>query len=70
MGLSDFFSSLIPTVYAEEEEVQEEPQQEEQPAEEVVEEEEEEEEPEDPRDAVYEGKLLVWKKENRKLMFA
>lgn len=54
MGLSEFFSSLIPTVYAEEEEPQEEPQQEEQPAEEVVEE-EEEEEPEDPRDEIYEG---------------
>jgi ubiquinol-cytochrome c reductase subunit 6 len=61
MGLSDFFSSFIPTVYADEE-PQEEPVVEE--VEEVVEEEEEEEEeePEDPKEAIFEGKLTgCWK---------
>ncbi|CAO3629029.1 unnamed protein product [Cunninghamella echinulata] len=48
MGLSEFFSSFIPTVYAEEEEVAE-------VVEEVVEEEEEEEEePEDPKEQIME----------------
>ncbi|KAG2236323.1 hypothetical protein INT48_001387 [Thamnidium elegans] len=51
MGLSDFFSSFMPTVYADEE------PQEEQIVEEVEvveEEEEEEEEPEDPKEAIWE----------------
>lgn len=52
MGLSDFFSNIMPTVYADEE-----PQEEvEEVEEEVVEEEEEEEEePEDPKEAIWEG---------------
>lgn len=55
MGLSEFFSSFVPTVFADEEPVEEQPV-EEQPAEEVVEEEEEEEEePEDPKEAIMEG---------------
>lgn len=58
MGLSEFLSSFIPTVYAEEEEVVEVVEVEEQPAEEVEEEEEEEEEPEDPKEAIMEGKNL------------
>ncbi|CEP12089.1 hypothetical protein [Parasitella parasitica] len=53
MGLSDFFSSFMPTVYADEE-----PQETvEEVVEEVVEEtpaEEEEEEPEDPKPAIWE----------------
>ncbi|SAM07690.1 hypothetical protein [Absidia glauca] len=53
MGLSEFLSSFIPTVYAEEE-VVEVVEVEEQPAEEVEEEEEEEEEPEDPKEAIME----------------
>lgn len=64
MGLSDFFSSFIPTVYADEE-----PQVEEVVEEVVeetpVEEEEEEEEPEDPKEAIWEGNLLYmlsWKR--------
>ncbi|KAL0078627.1 COR3 or QCR6 subunit of the Cyt C reductase complex [Phycomyces blakesleeanus] len=53
MGLSDFLSSLMPTVYAEEvEEVVEEVEAE--PVEVVEEEEEEEEEPEDPKEAIME----------------
>lgn len=55
MGLSEFFSNFVPTVFADEEPVEEQPA-EEQPAEEVVEEEEEEEEePEDPKEAIMEG---------------
>ncbi|KAI8341796.1 ubiquinol-cytochrome C reductase hinge protein-domain-containing protein [Chlamydoabsidia padenii] len=56
MGLSEFFSSFIPTVYAEEEEVVEEVVEETPDAEEEVveEEEEEEEEPEDPKEAIME----------------
>jgi ubiquinol-cytochrome c reductase subunit 6 len=57
MGLSDFFSSIMPTVYADEE-----PQEEvvEEVEEEVVEEEEEEEEePEDPKEAIFEGTLTI-----------
>jgi ubiquinol-cytochrome c reductase subunit 6 len=54
MGISEFFSSFVPTVFADEEPVEEQPV-EEQPAEEVVEEEEEEEEPEDPKEAIMEG---------------
>lgn len=60
MGLSDFFSSFMPTVYADEEPQVEETVEEvveETPAaeEEVEEEEEEEEEPEDPKPAIWEG---------------
>jgi ubiquinol-cytochrome c reductase subunit 6 len=61
MGLSDFFSSFIPTVYADEE-----PQVEEVVEEEVVEtpveeeEEEEEEEPEDPKEAIWEGNFIIY----------
>ncbi|KAI8346786.1 ubiquinol-cytochrome C reductase hinge domain-containing protein [Blakeslea trispora] len=55
MGLSEFFSSFIPTVYADEEPQEEQPVAEEEveetPAEE---EEEEEEEPEDPKEAIFE----------------
>lgn len=52
MGLSDFFSSFMPTVYADEEPVEEVVEE----VEEVVEEEEEEEEePEDPKEAIWEG---------------
>ncbi|KAG1442668.1 hypothetical protein G6F56_010970 [Rhizopus delemar] len=47
MGLSEFFSNFIPTVYAEEEEIVEEVAE--------VEEEEEEEEPEDPKEAIMEA---------------
>ncbi|KAI8097526.1 ubiquinol-cytochrome C reductase hinge domain-containing protein [Halteromyces radiatus] len=59
MGLSEFFSTFIPTVYADEEEQPVEIVEEEAPAaeEEVVEEEEEEEEeeePEDPKEAIME----------------
>ncbi|KAG0749342.1 hypothetical protein G6F57_004054 [Rhizopus arrhizus] len=55
MGLSEFFSNFVPTVFADEEPVEEQPA-EEQPAEEVVEEEEEEEEePEDPKEAIMEA---------------
>lgn len=54
MGLSDFFSSFMPTVYADEE-----PQEEQifEEVEVVEEEEEEEEEPEDPKEAIWEGTL-------------
>ncbi|KAI9481148.1 MAG: ubiquinol-cytochrome C reductase hinge protein-domain-containing protein [Benjaminiella poitrasii] len=52
MGLSEFFSSFIPTVYADEEPQEEEPVAEEEPV--VEEEEEEEEEPEDPKEAIME----------------
>jgi len=59
MGLSDFFSSFMPTVYADEEPQVEEPVEEVEEAaaaeEEVEEEEEEEEEPEDPKPAIWEG---------------
>lgn len=54
MGLSEFFSSIMPTVYADEE-PQEEEVVEEQEEEVVEEEEEEEEEPEDPKEAIWEG---------------
>ncbi|KAG0162473.1 hypothetical protein DFQ28_000243 [Apophysomyces sp. BC1034] len=47
MGLTEFFTSFIPTVYMEEEEPVEE-------VEAVEEEEEEEEEPEDPKEAIME----------------
>ncbi|KAI9244893.1 ubiquinol-cytochrome C reductase hinge protein-domain-containing protein [Sporodiniella umbellata] len=53
MGLSEFFSSFVPTVYADEEPVEEVEKTEE--AEEVEEEEEEEEEPEDPKEAIMEA---------------
>lgn len=61
MGLSDFFASFMPTVYADEELQEEQPTElveetEEAPVEEApVEEEEEEEEPEDPKEAIWEG---------------
>ncbi|KAL7310422.1 Cytochrome b-c1 complex subunit 6, mitochondrial [Mucor circinelloides] len=58
MGLSDIFSSFMPTVYADEEPQVEEPVEEVEEAaaaeEEVEEEEEEEEEPEDPKAAIWE----------------
>ncbi|KAI9022206.1 ubiquinol-cytochrome C reductase hinge protein-domain-containing protein [Phycomyces nitens] len=54
MGLTDFLSSLIPTVYAEEEEQVIEVVEVVEPVEVVVEEEEEEEEPEDPKEAIME----------------
>lgn len=54
MGLSDFFSSFMPTVYADEEPV-EEFVEEVKEVEVVEEEEEEEEEPEDPKEAIWEG---------------
>lgn len=59
MGLSDFFSNIMPTVYADEEPV-EEPVEEVEEAEEapVEEEEEEEEEPEDPKEAIMEGTTM------------
>lgn len=70
MGLSDFFSSFMPTVYADEEPQVEETVEEvveETPAaeEEVEEEEEEEEEPEDPKPAIWEGKSDSNCNENR-----
>ncbi|CAO3665157.1 unnamed protein product [Rhizopus stolonifer] len=60
MGLSEFFSSFVPTVFADEEPVEEvvEEQAEEvveQPEEQPEEEEEEEEEPEDPKEAIMEA---------------
>jgi hypothetical protein len=57
MGLSDFFSNLMPTVYADEEPVEEPVDETPVVEEEVVEEEEEEEEPEDPKEAIFEG---IW----------
>ncbi|KAI8880844.1 Non-heme 11 kDa protein of cytochrome bc1 complex, partial [Backusella circina FSU 941] len=54
MGLSDFFSNLMPTVYADEEPVEEPVEETTVVEEEVEEEEEEEEEPEDPKEAIFE----------------
>lgn len=52
MGLSDFFSSIMPTVYADEEPQEEVVEEQEEVV--VEEEEEEEEEPEDPKEAIWE----------------
>lgn len=57
MGLSEFFSSFVPTVFADEEPQEEQPVEEQ---EEVVEE-EEEEEPEDPKPEIMEGTPFVEK---------
>ncbi|KAI8336874.1 ubiquinol-cytochrome C reductase hinge protein-domain-containing protein [Choanephora cucurbitarum] len=54
MGLSEFFSSFIPTVYADEEPQEEQPVAEEEVEETPAEEVEEEEEPEDPKEAIFE----------------
>ncbi|KAI8968408.1 ubiquinol-cytochrome C reductase hinge domain-containing protein [Mycotypha africana] len=55
MGLSEFFSNLMPTVFAEEEQPVEEPVEEVESEAPAEEEEEEEEEPEDPKEAIFEA---------------